>query len=80
MAGYDEDEKFSWLLEGCEWGILDSEHRPKPEYHHLKMVFSGQEPQYLEGIVVEAQRGKGKGEATKKSLSKTKSLQRMVHL
>ena len=29
MAGYDEDEKFSWLLEGCEWGILDSEHKPK---------------------------------------------------
>lgn len=74
MAGYDEDEKFSWLLEGCEWGILDSEHRPKPEYHHLKMVFSGQEPQYLEGIVVEAQKGKGKRRSDKKIFEQDQKL------
>ena len=70
MAGYDEDGSFSWLLEGCEWGILDSDHRPKPEYYHLKMVFSGQKPQCLEGIAVEAQREKEERRSVKKIFGK----------
>lgn len=41
MAAYDEDGSFSKFLEACGWGILDTGHEPKPEYHHLKMAFTG---------------------------------------
>ena len=56
MAGYDEDGSFSWLLEDCGWGILDSSHRPKPEYHHLKMVFTGQEPDRMETTAADGEK------------------------
>ena len=41
MAAYDEDGSFSARLKDCKWGILDARHEPKPEYHHLKMAFTG---------------------------------------
>jgi hypothetical protein len=44
MAAYDEDGSFSPLLSDYGWGILDADHEPKPEYYHLKMAFSGEQP------------------------------------
>ncbi len=41
MAAYDEDGGFQQELEECNWGILDRNHQPKPEYYHLKMAFTG---------------------------------------
>lgn len=41
MAAYDEDGKFSEQLKDCGWGVLDARHEPKPEYHHLRMAFTG---------------------------------------
>lgn len=40
LAAYDEDGRFSDLLEECKWGILNQNHEPKPEYYHLKMAFT----------------------------------------
>lgn len=42
MAAYDEDGRFSERLKDCCWGILDAGHRPKPEYYHIKMAFTGE--------------------------------------
>lgn len=41
LGACDEDGSFSPLLEDCEWGILDKNHEPKPEYFHLKKAFEG---------------------------------------
>lgn len=38
LAGVDEDGSFEGLKE-YEWGILDVNHNPKPEYYHLKNAY-----------------------------------------
>lgn len=39
MAAVDEDGSFHPSLKGFCYGVLDSNHRPKPEYWHLKMTY-----------------------------------------
>lgn len=38
LAGVDEDGSFEGLMD-YEWGILDVNHNPKPEYYHLKEAY-----------------------------------------
>ena len=38
LAGVDEDGSFEGLMD-YEWGILDANHNPKPEYYHLKNAY-----------------------------------------
>ena len=38
LAGVDEDGGFEGLMD-YEWGILDANHNPKPEYYHLKNAY-----------------------------------------
>lgn len=38
LAGVDEDGSFEGLMD-YEWGILDVNHNPKPEYYHLKNAY-----------------------------------------
>ena len=38
LAGVDEDGSFEGLKD-YEWGILDVNHNPKPEYYHLKEAY-----------------------------------------
>lgn len=39
LAGVDEDGSFEDMGK-YEWGILNTGHQPKPEYHHVKMAYS----------------------------------------
>lgn len=39
LAGVDEDGSFEGMAH-YEWGILDCDHRPKPEYRHLAQAYS----------------------------------------
>jgi len=40
MAAADEDGTFSSRLRDHNWGILNAQHDPKPEYFHVKMAYS----------------------------------------
>jgi len=40
LAAVDENGDFSPRLKDFNWGILDTNHRPKPEYHHVRMAYA----------------------------------------
>lgn len=41
LAGVDEDGSFEGM-KNYNWGILDVNHEPKPEYYHLKAAYGGE--------------------------------------
>ena len=44
MAAADEDGRFHPALAGYRWGVLDADHRSKPEFFHLKMAYAQPSP------------------------------------
>jgi len=48
LAATDEDGTFSPRLEKFNWGILDAQHNPKPEYHHVRMAYA---PVVVESVI-----------------------------